>query len=281
MINKKYLKNLRCKEINNKNDFIFDLYSERIIDSLNIITLDFKNILILGDHGSKIYKYLKKRFKNSKITMFEYKEKKQYDLTLKNININSIDLESWSPKESEYDLILSNFYLNISNNLSEVLDKIKISLVPNGFFLTTLPSPENFHLLKASMIKTDIQLYGGAYNRFNRTIDLQKIIEILKKNNFKIPSVNSENITLEYKDFNKLLFDVKSMQLSYYYNDKKNTFEKKKYFKKLEENFYKNSKGFFVLTSDFFVVSGWKEHSSQQKPLKPGEAKNRLSKFLE
>ena len=106
-------------------------------------------------------------------------------------------------------------------------------------------------------------------------------IEILKKNNFKIPSVNSENITLEYKDFNKLLFDVKSMQLSYYYNDKKNTFERKKYFKKLEENFYKNSKGFFVLTSDFFVVSGWKEHSSQQKPLKPGEAKNRLSKFLE
>ena len=54
MINKKYLKNLRCKEINKKNDFIFDLYNERIIDSLDIINLNFKNILILGNHGSKI-----------------------------------------------------------------------------------------------------------------------------------------------------------------------------------------------------------------------------------
>ena len=58
MINKKYLKNLRCKEINNKNDFIFDLYNERIIDSLDIITLEFKNILILGDHGTKIHEYI-------------------------------------------------------------------------------------------------------------------------------------------------------------------------------------------------------------------------------
>ena len=50
MINKKYLKNLRCKEINNKNDFIFDLYNDRIIDSLEIINLNFKkfelNIII-------------------------------------------------------------------------------------------------------------------------------------------------------------------------------------------------------------------------------------------
>ena len=44
MINKKYLKNLRCKEINSKNDFIFDLYNDRIIDSLEIINLNFKKI---------------------------------------------------------------------------------------------------------------------------------------------------------------------------------------------------------------------------------------------
>ena len=42
MINKKYLKNLRSKEINKKNDFIFDLYNERIIDSLDIINVKFK-----------------------------------------------------------------------------------------------------------------------------------------------------------------------------------------------------------------------------------------------
>ena len=67
MINKKYLKNLRCKEINNKNDFIFDLYNERIIDSLDVINIKFKKILILGDQGSEIYKYIHKRFKEAQV----------------------------------------------------------------------------------------------------------------------------------------------------------------------------------------------------------------------
>ena len=64
MINKKYLKNLRSKEINTKNDFIFNLYNERIIDSLEIINLDFQKILILGDHGTKVEEYIKKKYKN-------------------------------------------------------------------------------------------------------------------------------------------------------------------------------------------------------------------------
>ena len=73
MINKKYLKNLRCKEINNKNDFIFDLYNERIIDSLDVINIKFKKILILGDQGSEIYKYIQKRFKEAKVKVYDIK----------------------------------------------------------------------------------------------------------------------------------------------------------------------------------------------------------------
>ena len=62
MINKKYLKNLRCKAINNKNDFILDLYNERIEDSLDVISIKFKKILILGDQGTNIYRYILNRY---------------------------------------------------------------------------------------------------------------------------------------------------------------------------------------------------------------------------
>ena len=275
MINKKYLKNLRCKEINNKNDFIFDLYGERIIDSLDIISLDFKNILILGDHGNKIYKYIKKRFKDSLVTIYEFKKINSNKLPFKNIKKIYNDLDLWIEESTKYDLILSNFFLNLNNDLENVLKKILMSLVPNGFFLATLPGPKNFYLLKSAMIETDLQLYGGVYNRFNQTNDLQNIIEMLKKNNFKIPLINSEKINLEYKQFYKLLHDVRSMNLSYYYKDKKNTFEKKIYFKQLEENYNKNTNESFELTSDYYIISGWKEHQSQQKPMKPGEAKKK------
>ena len=278
MINKKYLKNLRCKEINNKNDFIFDLYNERIIDSLDVINIKFKKILILGDQGSEIYKYIHKRFKEAQVKVYDIKTKfSKSDLDI--IKKSNIDIDFWSPQEKEFDLIISNFYLNICEDLKKILSKIMKSLLPNGFFLATLPSPENFSFLRSAMMKTDMQLYGGTYNRFNRTPELHTIIDLLKKNNFKIPLVDYETIDLTYKQFNKLLNDVRSMNLSYYQKDKKNTFEKKSYFSKLEGNFEKEN-DHFNLKSNFYIISGWKDHSSQQKPIRPGQAKNKLADFL-
>ena len=278
MINKKYLKNLRCKEINNKNDFIFDLYNERIIDSLDVINIKFKKILILGDQGSEIYKYIHKRFKEAQVKVYDIKTK----FSKSNLDIirkSNIDIDFWVPQEKEFDLIISNFYLNICEDLKKILSKIMKSLLPNGFFLATLPSPENFSLLRSAMIKTDIQLYGGAYNRFNRATELHTILDLLKKNNFKIPLVDYETIDLTYNQFSKLLNDVRSMNLSYYQKDKKNTFEKKSYFSKLEGNFEKEN-DHFNLKSNFYIISGWKDHSSQQKPIRPGQAKNKLADFL-
>ena len=278
MINKKYLKNLRCKEINNKNDFIFDLYNERIIDSLDVINIKFKKILILGDQGSEIYKYIHKRFKEAQVTVYDIKTKfSKSDLDI--IKKSNIDIDFWPPQEKEFDLIISNFYLNICEDLKKILSKIMKSLLPNGLFLATLPSPENFSLLRSAMMKTDMQLYGGTYNRFNRAPELHTIIDLLKKNNFKIPLVDYETINLTYKQFNKLLNDVRSMNLSYYQKDKKNTFEKKSYFSKLEGNFEKEN-DHFNLKSNFYIISGWKDHSSQQKPIRPGQAKNKLADFL-
>ena len=278
MINKKYLKNLRCKEINDKNDFILDLYNERIIDSLDVINIKFKKILILGDQGSKIYKYIHKRFKEAEVKVYDIKTKFSKS-DLDNLKKSNIDIDFWVPQEKEFDLIISNFYLNICEDLKKILSKIMKSLLPNGFFLATLPGPENFSLLRSAMMKTDIQLYGGTYNRFNRAPELHTIIDLLKKNNFKIPLVDYETIDLTYKQFNKLLNDVRSMNLSYYQKDKKNTFEKKSYFSKLEGNFEKEN-DHFNLKSNFYIISGWKDHSSQQKPIRPGHAKNKLADFL-
>ena len=269
MINKKYLKNLRSKEINNKNDFIFDLYNERIIDSLKIINLNFKEILILGDHGIKLREFINQKYINSSVTIYDLKKK-------------DFDLDEWKYEidKEKYDLIISNFFLFLSDKFDYILKKVIFSLAPNGFFIATLPAEDNFKALKLAMIKTDSELYSGAFNRFNNFIELTQIIDLFKKNDVKIPLVDSEKINLEYNKFEKLLHDIRSMNLSYYNKDKKQTLEKKLYFKKLENNFKKNSNNNFAISTNFYIISGWKEHKSQQKPLKPGEAKNKLKDFL-
>ena len=137
MINKKYLKNLISKEINGKNDFIFDLCNERIIDSLEIIKLNFKKILILGDNGTKLRKFINQKYINTSVTLYDLKN-------------NDFDLDEWQYKcnENEYDLIISNFYLFLSDKFDYILKKILFSLAPNGFFIATLPTEDNFKALK-------------------------------------------------------------------------------------------------------------------------------------
>ncbi|MDA1181695.1 MAG: hypothetical protein O3C64_04965, partial [Proteobacteria bacterium] len=219
-----------------------------------------------------------KKFKEAEVVVYDIKTKfSKSDLDI--LKKSNIDIDFWVPQEKKFDLIISNFYLNICEDLKKIFSKIMKSLLPNGFFLATLPSPENFSLLRSAMMKTDIELYGGTYNRFNRAPELHTIIDLLKKNNFKIPLVDYEIIDLIYKQFNKLLNDVRSMNLSYYQKDKKNTFEKKSYFSKLEGNFEKKN-DHFNLKSNFYIISGWKDHSSQQKPIRPGQAKNKLADFL-
>ena len=123
MINKKYLKNLRCKEINNKNDFIFDCYSESIMDSLEIIRLDFQNILILGDESGLIYEFVSKKYKKSYIKVYDFK-----NTNFKKIEESIYDIDLLEILENKYDLILSNIILSLSNDFENLLQKIIKSL---------------------------------------------------------------------------------------------------------------------------------------------------------
>ena len=50
MINKNYIKLLRKKNENNSNFFIYEIISKRIIDSLDLIKVNFSNICEIGIH---------------------------------------------------------------------------------------------------------------------------------------------------------------------------------------------------------------------------------------
>ena len=76
---------------------------------------------------------------------------------------------------------------------------------------------------------------------------------------FDIPTINSDEITIEYNSFKKLLNDIKNTKLSYFYLDKKNKFEKKNYFKFLEKEYKKNYfNGKYILNIKFNIISAWK-----------------------
>ena len=258
MINKKYLKLLRTKDRKYGENFIYNEISKNIIDSLDILKVPFNNILELGINDKLIINYLKERFPSCSITsadidlsFFTNKTDRQ---------LIEIDLDDINIKDKKFDLIYSNFFCQLTSNFENLIENIFQSLNSNGFFIATIPSAENKYQLINSMYETDNILYGGMYQRVNPILDTNDIFKLLKVYNFDAPLINNNNFTIEYSVFNKLLDDVRFLNLPYAGKDKKNNFENKKYFILLEEQFKKKYyKDNFNLDINFNTICAWKK----------------------
>tara|TARA_B100001287_G_C22662854_1_gene521277 strand:+ start:718 stop:1494 length:777 start_codon:yes stop_codon:yes gene_type:complete len=258
MINKKYLKLLRLKNKSANNQFLYKIVSERIIDSLDLIKFDFKNILEIGINEFKTHNYLKNKFPKSKLT--------KADINNDNMLIDNrfefldIDLYNLKLQSDCYDLIISNFFLHLTSNFEDSMQSIHKALKSDGLFIAAIPDIDNLYQLVNSMYKSDMLIYQGAYQRTNSTIEVDEIISTLKKLDFHIPTVNKDGFVIEYSTFGKLLNDIRSMGLSYSGNDKKQNFENKQYFKILE-NIYREEyyNGNYILDIKYNLISAWKK----------------------
>ena len=126
--------------------------------------------------------------------------------------------------KQKFDLIYSNFFCQLTSNFDKLIENIFKCLNSNGFFIATIPSNENIYQLVNSMYETDNILYGGMYQRVNPILDTNDIFKLLKVYNFDAPLINNNNFTIEYSVFNKLLDDVRYLNLPYAGKDKKNNF---------------------------------------------------------
>jgi len=258
MINKKYLKLLRSKDRKYGYNFIYNEISKNIIDSLDILKVPFDNILQLGINDNLVTNYLKEKFpycsiKSADIDLSIFTKKTDLKLI-------EIDLDNLQMKDNKFDLIFSNFFCHLTSNFEKLIENIYQSLNSNGFFIATIPNNENIYQLINSMYETDNILYGGMYQRVNPVLDTNDIFKLLKLYNFDAPLINTNNFTLEYLVFKKLLDDVRFLNLPYAGIDKKSNFENKKYFIHLEKQFrkkYYNEN--FNLDINYYTICAWKK----------------------
>lgn len=258
MINKKYLKLVRSRQRFDQNNFIYETIAKRVIDSLDLLNIQFCSALEIGVNENIIYNYLIKKFKHIVIKradiFFDNKD-------IKNINnYLNIDLDNMSFSKNSFDLVYSNSILHLTNNFEINLINVLNSLKSNGFFIIVIPDKNNGFQLINSMYETDMYLYGGVFQRVNQTVEVDNILPILKKLNFDAPSIYSDNFSINYSKFKNLLKDVRNTKLSYCHFGKKLNFENKRYFDELEliykKKYFDNS---FELDIKVNIISGWKK----------------------
>ena len=185
-------------------------------------------------------------------------------------------------KAKSANLITSIFGLHWSNDLPGTLAQIKNSLVEDGLFLAALPGDRTLMELRDSMLTAESMINGNATLRVDPFGEVRQIGSLLQRAGFALPVVDTELITVRYSSLKKLITDLRAMGATSSLNSNTH-FGPRELFSKTEKIYkerYQDSDGKIRATFEIVFLSGWSPHASQQKPLKPGSAKNKLSDFL-
>jgi SAM-dependent methyltransferase len=263
LINKKFHILQRGKILNDPEKFIYNEIGNRIILSLEGIKLSLETCLEIGPSSNKIYYEILSKFNQIDYHNIDI-SKKNLENNLTNTRSILLDHDKWEINNKKFDLIISNFYLHLTNNFDLLLKNINRTLSNKGFFIAAIPGINCFHELKNSMMLADIEIYGGMYRRFMEAFSVDIISSLLKKNNFKIPVIEVDTLQLRYKKFSSLLQDVRCLGNSNIYVDRKKLFERKTYFKKVEEIYSKkySNNNLFILQLEILYITAWKENST-------------------
>lgn len=261
-------------------DFLLNRTMDGLIDRLKDIKRDFPFALLIGGRGAE----------RSLATLKEAGGIR--DLILMDSAENCLpegalrlhaDEEFFPFRENALDMVLSNLTLHTVNDLPGTLLRIRTSLKPDGVFLASLLGGRTLHELRQSMMQAEITVKGGASPHIAPFADKRQMGALLQRAGFALPVVDSDIVTVTYDDPLKLMRDLRFMGEGNCLTDRSRTPPGKALMNeavRLYREKFTEDDGRVRATFEIIHLIGWAPHASQQKPLRPGSAKNRLADAL-
>ena len=193
-------------------------------------------------------------------------------------------VQSGDQLTDKYDLIISLLELQSDDALPETLMRFRHHLSPDGLLLVAQIGGESLTELRQSLYGTDQVILGGATPRIFPMVDYSQAAMLLGKIGLALPVVDTDRITVFYSALENLISDLRDLGLSNSLIARDKRSLPKAWWVKLNEiyaqHFSREDDGKLKATFEILWLTGWAPHESQQKPLKPGSAKMRLSDAL-
>ncbi|WP_377840911.1 methyltransferase domain-containing protein [Bosea sp. UC22_33] len=193
------------------------------------------------------------------------------------------DLESLPFAAGSLDLAVSLLALHGVNDLPGALIQIKRALKPDGLFMGCLLGGRTLQELRQALLEAESETMGGVSPRVAPFADLRDLGSLLQRAGFALPVIDSEIVTVRYRDAFGLFRDLRAMGWANALVARRKTPLRRETLLRaaaLYAERFADPDGRLPATFEFVWVSGWAPHESQQKPLKPGSAKARLADAL-
>jgi len=193
------------------------------------------------------------------------------------------DEEALPFAESSLDLVTSALALQFVNDLPGTLIQIRRALKPDGLLLAALVGGESLAELREAIATAESEIEGGISPRVAPFADVQELGALLQRAGFALPVVDTERLVVRYDSAIALMHDLRQMGATNILYERRRKPLKRATLERTTAIYaerFADADGRLRARFDIVWLSGWVPHESQQRPLKPGSAVQRLADAL-
>ena len=270
----------RYAHVAEAHEFLLERVAEDLVERLSIVTRDFPVALNLGaQHG-----LLSRRIAELGNVHYVIDADASLKLLEHAPGPHVLADEEALPFAAEsLDLVVSGLSLQFVNDLPGTLLQIRRALRPDGLLLATLLGGATLQELRHAWLVAEEEVTGGVSPRVAPFADVRELGGLLQRAGFALPVVDAETVTVTYSSPLALMQELKLMGWSNALLGRRHQPVTRQLLARACEVYkeiFATPDGRIPATFELITLTAWTPHESQQKPLRPGSAQQRLADFL-
>ncbi|WP_275784551.1 methyltransferase domain-containing protein [Pararhizobium gei] len=262
-----------------KAQFLLEIAAREIAERLSVVERHFEKAVELHGYTGLTAALLAQTGKVSEIVRIETDD----DFAKEKDTLTAASLETVPLPPQSVNLIVSPLSLHLTNDTPGVFIQVRRALKPDGLFLAAIPGTGTLQELREVLLQAESEISGGASPRVIPFADVRDIGALLQRAGFTLPVADTETYTVRYDSLFGLMRDLRAMGMTNPLAARSRAPVDRKFFVRAAQLYaerFSDPDGRIRATFSIIYISGWAPHESQQKPLKPGSAKQRLSDAL-
>ncbi len=193
------------------------------------------------------------------------------------------DRETLNLEPGAHDLVIHAMGLHWANDPLGQLVQCRRALRPDGLFLGVLAGGRSLYELRASLAEAETQMTGGLSPRVLPMAEIRDLGALLQRAGFALPVADGSFHTATYASLPALMSDLRAMGETNALAARLKRFTGRRMLARAAGVYatsYGDPDGRIPATFELITLTGWAPHDSQQVPLRPGSAKQRLADAL-
>ena len=190
------------------------------------------------------------------------------------------DAEVLALEPEGFDLLVHAMALHWADDPVGQIVQCARALRPDGLFLAVFFGGRTLHELRAALAEAEVAVSGGLSPRVAPMGEIRDLGALLQRAGLALPVADSVTLPVSYESPLHLMRDLRAMGEGNALAGRLRRFTRRALFAEAAARYPAGPDGRVTATFEMIVLTGWKPHPDQQKPLRPGSAAARLADAL-